>query len=88
MSSSVCLATGCNIETQRVFCAGCFHQLDVDIRRRLQIGATKTKRNPSDRRAARKYALVVMDAIEVLGEQSNENDNPVGETKQEAVGAS
>jgi len=84
MSQGKCIATNCDNDTARVFCGGCFHRLDVDLRRRLQIGATKTKRNPTDRRAARKYGLVVMDAIEVLGEQSNAEENEDGKAVDQA----
>jgi hypothetical protein len=74
MSQGKCLAQNCINSTQRVFCGSCFHKLDGDLKRRLQIGATKTRRNPTDRRAGRKYALVVADAIDVLGEQGNDDE--------------
>lgn len=63
---TTCIAVPCGNQTDRTFCGSCFWKLPEDIRRRLQIGATKTKRNPADRRAASKYALVVADAIELL----------------------
>ena len=66
-----CINPECHEKTTRVFCGSCFWALDDNTRRKLQIGATKTTRKPDDRRAARKYALVVSDALELLRGRNN-----------------
>lgn len=78
--SKNCLLIECDNTTDRLFCGSCFAKLDGGIRRRLQIGATKTKRYPNDRRAARKYALVISDAVEVLGRHHASSKESDGET--------
>ena len=63
-----CLVVGCSGRTERAFCADCFRRIPEELRRKLQIGATKLRRHPDDARAQRKYSYVCSDALEALGE--------------------
>ena len=63
-----CLKINCGVtlQTNNLFCSRHFWMLPEELRIRLQIGKTKTSRRPTDKAAARKYALVASDAIEYL----------------------
>lgn len=86
--NTTCLTVSCGNQTERSFCGACFWKLPEDLRRRLQIGATKTKRNPDDSRAASKYALVVADAIMVLERHDGDEEKGGEADKEESEEAS